>query len=464
MVLRLLSFETMKITIGGDDEVAFRLAEALMLDHEVSLILPSGSRETALDRLDVRVHHGSINAAATLKQADIDSADYYVACSRADERNLVSCAEAKRLGARDVTCFLRRHEVQTNELEAEALARSLHIDQVVLPAVRLGREIIKIVMVPGALEADSFENGRVRLVRRRIAEDSPITRGTLKEIGIPQGVVLVFGQHEEEKGFIPKGDTRFQPGDKVTAMGSLEGINRLLTQYLVDPTVGRNPQQAVVVGGGSVGFGVTERLEKAGWTVKLIESNEERAMDIAPRLKSLVLHGDGTDLELLQQEAVSDSPVLIAVTSSDEKNLLISLLAKRMGVPRIITRADKASNEWLFEQVGIDVVRSATGAAIRAVERRVNRADRDLMAEFDHGEARVLRLTIPEGLPPTPLYALSAPVTAIVGAVLHDDNVIIPQGRDTIQGGDNILVFCTAEDSEATHEFFETFTAPTPAE
>jgi len=451
----------MKITIGGDDEVAFRLAESLMLAHEVSLILPPDSRETALDRLDVRVHHGSLASGQTLKHADIDNADLFVACSRADERNLVACAEAKRLGAKSVTCFLRRHEVQTNELEAAALARTLHIDQVVLPAVRLAREIVKIVMVPGALEADSFENGRVRLVRRRIAPDSPITKGSLKEVGIPQGVVLVFGHHGEQPGFIPKGDTSFQADDKITAMGSLEGINRLLTQYLIDPHDGKKAQQAVVVGGGSVGFAVTESLEKAGWSVKLIEADERRALEIAPRLKSLVLHGDGTDLELLQQESVADAPVLIAVTSNDENNLLVSLLAKRMGVPRIITRAEKASNEWLFEQVGIDVVRSATGAAIRAVERRVNRGDRDLMAEFDHGEARVLRLSIPEDRPPTPLAELRAPVAAIVGAILRDDKVIIPQGQDVIQGGDTILVFCTAEDSEATHRFFEASETPT---
>ena len=451
----------MKITIGGDDEVAFRLAEALMLDHEVRLILPPASRETALDKLDVRVHHGSITSGSTLKQAEIEEADHFVACSEADERNLVSCAEAKRLGARSVTSFLRRHEVQTNEAEAQALARSLQIDQVVLPAVRLAREIVKIVMVPGALEADSFLNGKVRLVRRRIPADAPITRGSLKEVGIPRGTVLVFGQHGDEKGFIPNGDTRFEEGDRVTVMGNLEGINRLLTEGLADPKAGRQAQQAVVVGGGSVGFAVTESLENAGWSVKLIEADERRALDIAPRLKSLVLHGDGTDLELLQQESVADAPVLIAVTSNDENNLLVSLLAKRMGVPRIITRADKASNEWLFEQVGIDVVRSATGAAIRAVERLINRADRDIMAEFDHGEERVLRLRIPEGLPPTELHRLRAPVAAIVGAVLREDRVIIPQGKDVIQGGDDILVFCTAEDSEATHQFFATFEAET---
>ncbi|MHC4379878.1 MAG: NAD-binding protein, partial [Planctomycetota bacterium] len=178
----------MRITIGGEDAVAFRLAEALMGDHEVTLIVPHEVRDPALERLDVQVLHGTTSSGSTLKTAEVHKADLFVACTPADERNLVACAEAKRLGAKEVTCFLRRHEVQTNEAEAASLARSLHIDQIVLPAARLAREILKIVMVPGALEADAFENGRVRLVKRSVEEGSKFDGATLKDVGMPKGV------------------------------------------------------------------------------------------------------------------------------------------------------------------------------------------------------------------------------------------------------------------------------------
>lgn len=449
----------MRITIGGEDAVAFRLAEALMGDHEVTLIVPQEVRDPALERLDVQVLHGRTSSGRTLKAAEVHKADLFVACTPADERNLVACAEAKRLGAKEVTCFLRRHEVQTNEAEAASLARSLHIDQIVLPAARLAREILKIVMVPGALEADAFENGRVRLVKRSVEEGSKFDGATLKDVGVPQGVVLVMVQRDDHR-FIPKGDTLFQAGDKITSMGSLNGINRLLTRYLTARDHARDPRRAVVVGGGAVGFSVAEGLEKAGWKIKLIESNEQRALEIAPLLKSLVLHGDGTNLELLREEHIADNPVLIAVTSHDEKNLLVSLLAKQQGVARIVTRADKESNEWLFEDVGIDVVRSAVGAAIRTVVRRVNRSEHDLMAEFEHGDVKVLRLDVPAGTDPVPLVDLKAPMFAIIGAILRDGQVIIPHGKDAIQGEDQLLVFCHADCAEETRHFFESQPAP----
>ncbi len=448
----------MRITIGGEDAVAFRLAEALMADHEVTLIVPEGLRDAALERLEVRIIHGPTSSGKTLKAAEVSNADLFVACTPADERNLVACAEAKRLGATKVTCFLRRHEVQTNEAEAQSLATSLHIDQVILPAARLAREILRIVMVPGALEVEAFVNGKVRLVKHSIDKDAVFTQGTLKEIGVPKNVVLVMVQRGADT-FIPRGDTAFQEGDLITAMGTMQGVDRLLTRYLTKRKHGRDPRRALVVGGGAVGFAVAEGLEKNGWDIKLIEANEKRALEIAPQLKSLVLHGDGTDLELLREEHIADYPVLIAVTSNDEKNLLVSLLAKQQGVQRIITRADNESNEMLFESVGIDVVRSATGAAIRSVLKRTNHSDNDLIAEFEHGSVKVLRIQVPADQPPQPLHRIKASMFAIIGAILRGEQVIIPQGSDCVQGGDQLLVFCKTEAEETTRNFFENLPA-----
>ena len=446
----------MRITIGGDDDVALRLAEALMVEHAVTLIIPEKVRGTQLDRLDVQVVSGSTTSGDVLAEAGVGDAELFVACTSLDERNLIACAEAKHLGAAEALCFLRSHDVQSSEEDAKSLANALKIDQVVLPAAQLAMEILKIVMVPGALDAGTFAGNRVRLAKRRIEEGAHMAGRPLKEVGVPKGVVLVMGQRGKES-FIPNGETVFQPGDKLTAMGSLSGINRLVTRWLADRSTGADPRRATVVGGGVVGFAVTEGLEKAGWEVKLIEADERRANRIAPQLKSLVLHGDGTNLELLREERIGEAPVLIAVTSNDEKNLLVSLLARQQGVARIITRADTETNEQLFEQVGIDVVRSALGAAVSKVVRHANRADRDLEAEFEHGDVVVLKLLVPEHVTPVQLAKMRAPVFAIVGAIVRDQKVIIPQGRDTVQGGDELLVFCKADAAEDTRRYFEDY-------
>ena len=146
--------------------------------------------------------------------------------------------------------------------------------------------------------------------------------------------------------------------------------------------------------------------------------------------------------------------MLIAVTLSDEKNLLVSLLAKQLGVPRIITRASSPSNERLFEGVGVDVVRSATGAAVRSVLKDIVESRTELLAELEHGDAMVLELSLPADYPATPLFDLQVPEFVIVGSILREQTVIIPKGSDVVQGDDRILIFCTREYEEQARGFF----------
>ncbi len=447
----------MRVLIGGEDNLAVRLAEALMAEHEVTVLLPEGTQGNPFDRLDVELRFGSCSSSTALQACEIEKADNFIACSKVDERNLVACAAAKRLGARDVTCFLRRHDVQSSEKEATKLAHSLGIDRVILPAGRLAEEILRIVMVPGALDVEAFAGGRVRLVKKEITAGAHLATAPLREIGVPKDVVLVMCRRGEQM-FIPNGETHFQIGDQVTAMGNRKGIHRLLTRYLRDRRRA-DPRRATIVGGGVVGTTVARGLEDAGWSVKIIEHNEERAEEIAQDLKSLVICGDGTDLELLEAEHIGDEPVLIAVTSRDEVNLLVSLLAKQEGVPRIITRADRATNEILFEKVGIDVVRSALGTAVQWVQRAVTRSSREPLAELDHGDLKVLRLELPEDFPTISLRSLSAPVNAIVGAIMrhHGTKVIIPQGSDEVRARDSLLVLCTADAEDHARDFFASY-------
>ena len=447
----------MRIVIGGEDEIALRLAAALMGDHSVTLVGPDDMREAAGEAYDLDFISGNISSQEVLVAAAAGKAELFVACTPSDERNLVACITAKQLGARRTTCFMFRREVHSSEREAGALARQLGIDNVILPAERLAREILRIVTVPGALEVEAFENGRVRLVRRAVEEDTPITKGTLKEVGIPSGVVLVMARRGEET-FIPNGSSQLQPGDQITAMGNMSGINRLVYRYLRPASARRLSRRATVVGAGNVGFDVAKGLMDAGWDVKVIDADRKRCEEISGKLdKAMVLHFDGADLDRLQEEEISESAVLVAVTSNDEKNLMVSLLGKHLGIPRIITRADKPVNERLFEKVGVDVVRSARGAAITSVVRNVVASQTDLVAELEHGDVIVLRLEVPAHRPPTPLAEMRAPVFAIVGAILREGRVIIPHGNDEVIGGDRLLVFCSRQDEQETRHFFQRF-------
>lgn len=444
----------MRILIGGEDEVAFRLVEALMEDHEVILVCPeTAADENRMARMDAERVTGSMTSPPILREAGVADADLFVGCSPVDERNLVACVSAKRLGAGRSVCFLGRPDLQLPGEDAAALAQSLGIDDVVRPGKQLATEILRIIAVRGALDVQVFAGGRVHLLRYAVEQGAPLAKGPLKEVGVPAGVVLVMARRGDDV-FVPNGETHFETGDKVTAMGSLAGINRLLSSYLRGGATRRRRHEATVVGGGSVGLAVAQGLEEAGWDIKLIETKRSRCEEIAPSVKGLVLNGDGTDLDLLQSERIGEAPVLVAVTSNDEKNLLVSLLAKSLGVKRIVTRADHLSNERLFEKVGIDVVRSARGAAVRSVLRMVDVARAELLAELEHGDAEVLELVMPDDLPKVPLHNMRASLFGIIGAILRRGQVIIPRGDDHVEGGDHIIVFCMSDQEADVREFF----------
>lgn len=443
----------MRVVIGGGGETALRLAEALMNDHAVALVCPESARTTRLDRLDVEVVYGAITSTSTLRMAGVEEADLFIASAADDENNLVACVAARHLGTKQTICFLHRLDFQAPKEDRVVLAESLGIDQVVVPAGQLAEEILKIVTIPGALDVGAFVGGRVHLLRHAIEQGALLTKGDLKDVNLPEGVVLVLVRRDEHM-FIPKGSTRLKPGDKVTAMGTKAGMNRLLYTYLRGERHGPDQTRATIVGGGSVGLAVARGLEEAGWDVKVIEQHRQRCEEIAPLLKGLVLCGDGTDLDLLESERIGDDPVLVAVTSNDEKNLLVSLLAKQLGVPRILTRVDQQSNERVFEKVGVDVVLSARGAAIQSVLATIGHTKADLLAELEHGDAEVIEIEVPSHFETTPLYGMNSGVFAIIGAILRGGDVIIPRGSDSVEGGDRLLVFCTREDEESVREFF----------
>lgn len=449
----------MHIVIGGEDEVALRLAEELMEEHSVVLIRPEGRKGPQTERLDVEIVEGEITSSEVLGEARAEEADFFVACSETDEENLVASVVVKKMGAKRTLCFLSRPGFEGKIGEDSSLAETFGIDQVIRPAEQLGQEILRIMMVPGALDVEAFEGGRVRLLRHAIEEGARITAAPLRDLAIPQGVVLVMARRGEEI-FLPRGETLLEAGDKVTVMGTLAGINRLLFGFLRGAESARQTREATIVGGGTVGMTVALGLEEAGWSVKLIESNRERCEEIAALLdKTLVLHGDGGDLDLLEQEQVGEDSVLVVVTSNDEKNLLVSLLAKSMGVPRILTRATTQANERLFERVGIDVVRSARGAAIQSVLRAIVQGKSTLLAELEHGEAMVLELRVPKGIEPIPIQSMRGPRSAIIGAILRGRRVVVPHGGDEVQAEDRLLVFCLERDHEEVAEYFQTHIA-----
>lgn len=408
-----------------------------------------------MDQLNADVLTGEITSPSWLSRAGADGAQVFVACSLSDERNIVACIAAKRLGARRTICVVNGRGFLTNASEGPGIARSLGIDEVVRPIEQLAHELISIVLVPGALEVESIADGRLAMLRYAVESNAAAVGCSLSDLKLPGDTRLVYVRRGEEP-IVPRGDTALEPGDKVIAVGTRASLNRLGRLFCDAP---RGVKEAAIIGGGRVGRAVARGLMDAGFRVTVVEADAERCQVIAQRTEALVLHGDGTDVDFLEQEHIAEKPIVVAVTSSDERNLLVSLVMKQLGTARVLTRADRLSNERLFEKVGVDVVRSAKGAAIRNILRSVDEGESTILAEFEHGAACLLELTLGASSQEIALTDLSPPAYAVVGAILRGEQALVPGGGDSLKPGDHLFVFCSRKDEAEVREYFA---HPTP--
>jgi trk system potassium uptake protein len=420
--------------------------------HEVALVQPNSDNSARIARLEIDVIRGFPTSPQVLEQSGVSGAKSFIACTTNDEVNIVSCLVAKRLGVERTVCVLYRPGL-TDLGGEEELAESLGVDVVVHPGMELASEIIRIVTVPGASDVDTLLGGKVALIRVEVEEDAPITKKPIRELAMPKSVVLAFYRRGDDMA-IPDGNTVLQAGDKLTIFGRERGVAKLIDAYAQAPRKRGGRKSAMIVGGGVVGYTVAEGLTAAGWSVTIVEADRIRCEQIAPRTSALVIHGDGSDMSVLEEERAQDMSVLIAVTSNDEKNLLVSIMAKNLGVPRIVTRAVRLANEKMFERLGINVVMSAHGAAIRSVLRGVIDPRNQIRAELEHGNIHVIELELPPNFPPIELQGLRLKYFAIIGAVVRGRRILIAKGSTVLSPGDHLFIFCSQEDEEGCRNLF----------
>jgi trk system potassium uptake protein len=348
-------------------------------------------------------------------------------------------------------CFVSRKDFLQLPDEAGGLA-AFGIDRVIWPEAQLAEEIERIIRAPGALDAETFADGRIKLVEYRLDTDSLI--GRLADLHLPHDSLIVAVRRGDDF-FIPRGASVLQRGDKVLVMGTPEGLQEV--RQRMTGTAEANRQRVTIVGGGDVGLQLAERLEQdsAGLELALIERDLARGEVLAARLRhTLVLKGDGTDLELLEGEDVGRSDVLVAVIDNDERNLLACLLGRQLGVRRIITRVSRRTNLRLFERVGIDVAISARGAAVASVLHQIQGDPTRLLAVVEEGAGRILELDVPSTYEPRALRDLAPPLNSIIGAIVRQSRAFVPRGDDRVTAGDRLIVFTTYAAADQVRDYF----------
>jgi trk system potassium uptake protein TrkA len=339
-------------------------------------------------------------------------------------------------------------------MTSDAVREHFGIERIIWPEAQLAEEIERIIAAPGAIDAEVFADGRIRLLEFRLEGTSPLTAAPLSALHLPRGALIVAVKRRDAIE-IPRGNTILSAGDKIFVMGTPDALEEVVPQ-IHRGAVPKRGQVVTIIGGGDVGFRLAQRLEAMPHVdVRIIESDEERGALLAATLRrALVLNGDGTDLELLESEEIGRSDVLVSVIDNDERNLFASLLGRQLGARRIITRVGRPANLRLFERVGIDVALSARGAAVNALVHQIQGGRAHLLAVLEEGQATIIEVEVPASFRSRKLMDMKPPPRSIVGAILRGGGIVIPRGPDRVLPGDRLIIFAAADTVRTVRDYF----------
>ena len=433
----------MKIIIVGAGEVGFHIASRLSHENKDVVVIDTNAAAIARvsENIDVEAVVGSGSSPVVLEEAGIKEAEILLAVTDSDETNLVACLMADTISP--VTKKLARIRQKDYDAYHQVFHDAPpHIDTIINPEIEVVRTIERFMGVPGAVDVGEFADGRLKFVGIYLDKGARLAGLRLMELPGKIGTkVLVAAVVRNEKLIIPGGNDRIYPGDLIYFISEEEGLARILKAF--DKEF-KPMKRAFIVGGGRLGLRLAKSLEKKGIYTKLIEKAPARCSELAEQMnKVVVIHGDGSDQSLLVEENIQDMDVVITLTDDEETNILVSLLAKRMGARKTITRLSKFSYFPLMSSIGLEQVVSPRLSAIDTILQYIRRGKvlsartiSDEQAEV--WEAEALETSDIVG---KPLRETDMPHGALVIGIIREDKILIPSGDSVIQPHDRIIIF-----------------------
>ncbi len=451
----------MKIIIIGDGKIGSVLAEQLSREaHEVTLIDRSDKalEQSNID-LDVMVVEGDGTSHAVQKEAGVEQADLAIACTGADELNLLCCLIAKKLGAKHTIARVRNPKyAQELNLIKDDLGLSMSIN----PERDCAVEMARVLRFPSAIKIDTFAKGHVEILKFNVSNDSPLNGLALMELGKFKAKVLICAVERGERDvYIPSGEFKLQAGDRISIAASPKEALRFFRQIGVARTKVR---QTMLIGGGHIAYYLARQLLDAGMDVKIIEADLERCEALSEMLpNATIIHGDGTDHRLLLEEGLEHMDAVASLTGIDEENILLSLYASRNTKAKIITKVNRDSYEDIVGDMDIGSVFyprriSADNVVryVRAMQASDAYASMETLCKIASGkvEAMEFHVTAASRFCGVPLQELKLKSNVLVGCISRGSSLITPRGSDTIEVGDSVIVVTTQSGVRTLDDIF----------
>ncbi len=438
----------MKVLVIGAGLVGTYICEYLSSeDHDVTVIEKDAAVvRKAQDALDALVIHGDGASPSLLEESGLRNCEMVVAVSPNDEVNILACLAAAKAGVKIKIARLRNPEFSRED--ALLGKKELGIDFIIHPERETARELVWLTKRSAATDVIEFEDGKVQLIGVRLDLSSPVLNKSLQEIDRenPDLLFRAVAIFRANRTIIPGGEDRVIRGDQLFFITKTELVPRLLEVLgKSDDRIGK----VMILGGGRVGRLVASELEKdKDCQVKLVESNREKSQRIAEELqRTLIIVGDGTDLDLLAVEGIMEMDSYIAVTSDEETNIISCLMAKHLGVRRCLALVSRPDYLPIMASIGVDAAVDTQTLTANAILRYIRRGNVTSLASLPGIEAEILQIEITDRSRAAgrKVKSLKLEHDGMVGIISRNGQVVVPVGETELKPGDSIIVFTTPQ-------------------
>ena len=446
----------MKIVIAGAGDVGTHLARLLSYENkEITIIDLSAERlQRIANQIDVAVVRGSATSFKVLKDAGVREADLFIAVTESEEVNLATTIIAKKLGAKKTVARIANEEFMMDKKTLDL--KDIGIDELISPESLAAREVKRLLRIAAVTDSFEFDQGLLSLIGITIDQQSALVNQPLAETAKlnPKNAFIIVAVLRGSHTIIPNGDTVLQVNDHVYFIAQPNGIDLVL-----DLTGKKDIEinNMMILGGGKAGYHTARKLSQ-DYKVKLIERDKEKCFNLADELPdTLVINGDGRNVELLEEEGLADMDAFVALTGDSETNIISCLVAKDRGVKKTVALVENADYIQLSQNIGVDTMINKKLIAANFIFRYIREGDVISIAGIHGVEAEILEYEVNNNckIANRMLKNLDFPQEAVIGGVIRDQKGYIALGNFRFENNDRVVVLSKREALNAVEAFFK---------
>ncbi len=445
----------MRIVIAGAGEVGSHLAFMLGKNNHDITVIDSDPKllESVTAVADVVAIEGDCTTFATLKKAAVRKADLFIAVNREESPNIISAMLAKQLGARKTIARIDNNEyLEPNNKEVFI---NMGIDYLFYPEKVAALEVVNLLGHSSSTDYVDFSGGKLAMSVFKVDVSSPFVDQRVMDmneavVGVPFRTVAI---QRDEQTLIPHGEDTYHQGDTIYVISNVVNTSRLVEFCGMRDIAIEN---VMILGGSKVGVRIAYELQER-INVKIVEYNAEKAYRLAELLDStLIINEDGRDMEAMLEEGLQSMDAFVAVTGRSETNILAAMLAKKMGVKKVIAEVENLNYINLAESIGIDTIINKKMVTANNIFRFTMNTDVQAIRCLRGSQAEVLEFIVKPNSPATkvPVSGLGFPTDATIGGIVRADNVFLVDGSTQINAYDRVVVFSLPSAIDRIGKFF----------